>query len=178
MWSRTRNKRCVKRKAGDSQWQKVLSSFASSSPPVISGDSFSLFRLFQRRVLIAFIDCRDEGNKVLLVIPCHSTSPSLYLVPPFSYARSITRSASYHWTTASLFHRPPLFFSFLAAYPSALGRGSLSHVEVHSSRSCNVVSCATCRKAPLGKLASPTHFSSTLDESLRGLFNGLNRQSR
>lgn len=155
----------------------ILRSFSPSRLPppsllfIISGGSFSLFRLFQRRILIAFIDCRDEGNRVLLIIPCHSTSLSLCR-PSF-----LSRSLNHTLRLLSLNNGEPL--------PPLFSLSSL-----HILLSWDAAHCPTLKSTPLAaatflrdlpestarKLA--THLGSTPDESLRGLFNGLDQQSR
>lgn len=71
--------------------------------------SRSLFRLSQRRVLIALIDCvAAKGTRSsFLVIPLRRLSP-------FSHTRTVTRSASYHreQRRASAAAGVAVFFSF------------------------------------------------------------------
>lgn len=100
-----------------------------------------------------------------LVIPSASLSLPSFLLRSLNHTlRLLSLNNGEASSTAAAF-----FLFSLAAYPSVLGRGALSHVEVHSARSCNVVLARLVGKRRSRKLASPTRFSSTPDSNLFGI---------
>ena len=117
----------------------------------ISKASFNCaYRLPQRR---------EQGSPFL------SIPSTPYHIPPFSYARSVTRSASYHWTTASLFHRyrrHRCFFLFPRCTSFCLGTRCIVPRWSALRSQLQRRSCTTCRRERRStpcKLASPAYFS-------------------
>lgn len=137
-------------------------------PPVISEDTRSrCFVYFKGGVLIALIDCRDEGNKVLLSFP---SVICLLLPPPFLSSRLAQShaavSASYHPTTTSL--RSPLFFFFFSLPPREK-RSALSRVECTPVR--NAVLAQRRRACLANRRVSAASEERKRDGLFRRLFN-------